>query len=161
MGTEAGEPKRGVRQLERIASELARDRNRPEYGAPPIAPLPYGSRAVFMSDFMGSREALLRQIGEAADQGVRGCLVQVLDPTEESFPFDGRTIFQSMAKTIEFETDRARSLKGAYLERLAQRKEELSDLASQAGWLYLHHLTDASPRAALLWLYGALEGFKR
>ncbi len=161
MDTDAAEPKRGARQIERVAAELSRSRNRPDYGAPPLAPLPYGSRAVFLSDFMGSRDALLRQIGEAADQGVRGCLVQVLDETEESFPFDGRTIFQSMAGEIEFETDRAKSLKSAYLDRLAQRKDELQALSRDTGWLYLHHVTSSPPRAALLWLYQALEGFRR
>lgn len=161
MDTDAAEPKRGMRQIERFASELLRSRERPDYGAPPLSPLPHGSRAVFFSDFMGSREALLRQIGEAADQGVRGCLVQVLDETEESFPFDGRTIFQSMAGEIEFETDRARSLKSAYLDRLAQRKDELQALSGDTGWLYLHHLTSMPPRGALLWLYQALEGFRR
>lgn len=161
MGTDAAEPKRGLRQLERVASELSRERDRPDYGAPPLSPLPHGSRAVFMSDFMGSRESLLQQVGEAADQGVRGCLVQVLDATEESFPFDGRTIFQSMSGEIEFETDRAKSLKSAYLDRLARRKDELSELARRTGWLYLHHSTSSPPRAALLWLYEALEGFRR
>jgi len=161
IGTDAAEPKRGVRQLERVASEIARDRVRPDYGKPPLTPLPHGSRAVFLSDFMGPRDQLLAQVGEAADQGVRGCLVQVLDATEESFPFDGRTIFTSMSGEIEFETDRAKSLKSAYLERLERRKAELADLARTTGWLYLHHVTSTPPRAALLWIYAALEGFRR
>ena len=161
MGTTAAEPKRGVRQLERMASELTAMREAPEYGAPPLTPLPAGSRAVFISDFMGPRDALLQQIGEAADQGVRGCIVQILDETEENFPFDGRVIFQSMSKSIEFETDRAKSLKEAYLDRLSKRKQELSDAARRTGWLYHHHLTSASARPTLLWLYTALEGFRR
>jgi len=72
-----------------------------------------------------------------------------------------RTIFQSMSGEIEFETDRARSLKDAYLERLNMRKQELADLAKNAGWLYLHHTTNTPPRAALLWLFTALEGFRK
>ena len=161
MGTDAAEPKRGMRQLERVAAELSRERDRPDYGAPPLSPMPQGSRSVFLSDFLGPRETLLKQVGEAADQGVRGCLIQVLDPSEESFPFDGRTIFQSMAGTVEYETDRAKSLKDAYLDRLNARKEELADFARRTGWLYLHHLTSTPPRAALLWAYAALEGFRR
>ena len=35
-------------------------------------------------------------LARAADQGVRGCFVQVLDESEEVFPFDGRVIFESM-----------------------------------------------------------------
>lgn len=161
IGTEAAEPKRGIRQLERIAGELARDRERPDYGTPPLAKMPHGSRAVFLSDFLGPRDALLRLVGEAADQGVQGALVQVLDETEETFPFDGRTIFQSMSGEIEFETDRARSLRDAYKEKLSRRKDELADLARETGWLYLHHVTAEPPRKALLWLYAALEGFRR
>lgn len=137
IGTGAAEPKRGARQLERIATELARDRSQADYGEPPMVKLPSGSRAVFISDFMGPRETLLRQVGEAADQGVQGCLVQVLDESEESFPFDGRTIFQSMSGKIKFETDRARSLRELYIERLTRRKEELADLARTTGWLYI------------------------
>lgn len=161
IGTEAALPRRGARQLERLTTELLRDRPRPDYGAPPLTRFPHGSRAVFLSDFLGPRDALIAQIAQAADQGVAGCLVQVLDETEESFPFDGRTVFRSMAGEIEYETDRAKSLRAAYRDKLARRKEELKDLARNTGWLYLHHLTNTPPRAALVWLYAALEGFRR
>lgn len=161
MDTDAAVPKRGLRQLERMTAELLRDGDRPDYGAPPLTRFPHGSRAVFFSDFLGPRDGLIAQVAQAADQGVSGCLVQILDDSEESFPFDGRTIFRSMGGEIEYETDRARSLKAAYQDKLARRKEELKDLARQTGWLYLHHLTSETPRAAMLWLYAALEGFRR
>ena len=66
-----------------------------------------------------------------------------------------------MAGALEYETDRAKALKPAYQARIAERQEELRDLARRTGWLYLKHLTNESPRAAMLWLYAALEGFKR
>jgi len=161
IGTDAAQPRRGVRQLERMTSELMRDTDRPDYGAPPLTRFPHGSRAVFFSDFLGPRDGLVAQVAQAADQGVSGCLVQVLDETEESFPFDGRTVFRSMGGEIEYETDRARSLRSAYQDKLNRRKEELKDLARRTGWLYLHHLTSMPPRSAMLWLYAALEGFRR
>ena len=161
IGTEAAQPRRGVRQLERMTAALLRDEDRPDYGAPPLTRFPHGSRAVFFSDFLGPRDGLVAQVAQAADQGVSGALVQVLDETEESFPFDGRTIFRSMKGEIEYETDRARSLKSAYQDKLARRKEELKDLARRTGWLYLHHSTSTPPRSAMLWLFSALEGFRR
>lgn len=161
IGTEAQQPRRGPRQLERMTAELIRDGDRPDYGSPPLTRFPHGSRAVFFSDFLGPRDTLIAQVAQAADQGVSGCLVQILDDTEESFPFDGRTIFRSMGGEIEYETDRARSLRDAYKDKLAARKAELQDLARQTGWLYLHNLTSAPPRAAMLWLFAALEGFRR
>ena len=74
----------------------------------------HGGRAVFFSDFLGDLDALTPVLAHAADQGVRGCFVQVLDETEEVFPFDGRMIFESMAGLTEFETQRARALREDY-----------------------------------------------
>lgn len=159
LGTEAERPRRGSRQVETIAAELTQA-VADDYGTPPITRMTMGSRAVFFSDFLGPRDAMIDLIGQAADQGVRGTIVQILDPSEESFPFDGRTRFQSMGGTIEYETDRARSLADAYKDKMARRRAELDDIARRTGWLALHHRTDEAPRAALLWLYGALEGFR-
>ena len=161
IGSAAGDAKRGKTQLEKVAAELMRETVRPDYGAMPLTRLEQGSRAVFLSDFLGPRETLIAQVAQAADQGVAGCLVQVMDETEETFPFDGRTKFESMAGALKYETDRARALKPAYQARIAERQAELKDLARRTGWLYLKHFTNESPRKAMLWLYAALEGFKR
>jgi len=149
-------PKRGAQQLERMAALLSEDAEQ-DYGAPEAQGMLPHSRAVFISDFLGdmapTREALLK----AADRGVRGVLVQILDPQEEAFPFDGRTIFQSMTGALEHETLKAGDLKARYLDRLAARKAELSSLAQTAGWQFMTHHTDGPPNTALLWIYGALE----
>lgn len=149
-------PKRGKQQLERMAVVLSED-GAQDYGAPePQGMLPH-SRALFISDFLGditaTREALLK----AADRGVRGALLQILDPQEEAFPFDGRTIFLSMNSSLEHETLKAGDLKSRYLDRLAARKAELADLARLAGWQFQTHHTDTAANTALLWLFGALE----
>ena len=94
---------------------------------------------------------------KAADRGVRGVIFQILDPTEEAFPFDGRTIFESMGKTLRHETLKAGDLRDRYLDRLAERKARLADLAAATGWQYECHHTGDSAQASLLWLYGALE----
>ena len=111
---------------------------------------------MFFSDFLGDLDALVPVLAHAADQGVRGCFVQVLDESEEVFPFDGRMIFESMGGTTEFETQRARALREAYGERLAEHRERLRELARHLGWRTLFHHTSQPPRAALLWLYMAL-----
>jgi uncharacterized protein (DUF58 family) len=157
MGTAAAQPRGGRTQLNRLALELAtREADRPDYGTPPPDRLVRGGRAVFLSDFLGETDALLPALARAADQGVRGCFVQILDETEEAFPFDGRMILESMAGTIDFETQRARALRTAYLERLAARRAELETMAGRLGWRCLFHRTSQSPRAALLWLYMAI-----
>ena len=125
-------------------------------GVPPPDRMAHGGRAVFFSDFLGDIEAMKPALAHAADQGVRGCFVQVLDESEEVFPFDGRMIFESMGGTTEFETQRARALREAYAERLAERRAKIVDYARHLGWRWLFHHTSQPPRPALLWLYMAV-----
>jgi uncharacterized protein (DUF58 family) len=63
-----------------------------------------------------------------------------------------------MGRTVDFETQRAAALAGAYRARLAERRDELAALARAAGWRMTVHHTDVSPRRGLLWLYGAIGG---
>ncbi len=160
MGTAAAQPRGGRAQLNRMALALAGSDSeragRPDYGTPPPDRMARGGRAVFLSDFLGDPEAMIPVLSHAADQGVRGCFVQVLDETEESFPFDGRMVFHSMAGGTEFETQRARALREAYAGRLAERRARLTDLARGLGWRCLFHSTSVPPRKALLWLYMAV-----
>lgn len=150
-------PRSGELQLLRLAEALSADAEVGEYGAPETRGMPAHSRAVFLSDFLGDFEPVKAALTRAADGGVKGALVQILDPVEEAFPFDGRTIFESVGGTIRFESQKARDLKDRYLDRLAARKEELRALSRLTGWQYDIHHTDRSAATPLLWLYQALE----
>ncbi len=150
-------PRSSELQLLRIAQSFADESARPDYGIPEIRNLLPHSRALFISDFLGDLAPLEAQLAKAADRGVRGAICQVLDPQEEAFPFDGRTIFESMGQTLRHETLKAGDLRDRYLQRLAERKARLADLAQATGWHYACHHTGDSAQAALLWLYGALE----
>ncbi len=150
-------PRSSELQLLRIAQSFEMENERPDYGAPEVRNLLPHSRALFVSDFMGDLGPLETQLAKAADRGVRGVLYQVLDPIEEAFPFDGRTIFESMGHTVRHETLKAGDLRDRYLERLAERKARLDELAHVTGWQYACHHTGDSAQSALLWVYGALE----
>ncbi len=149
-------PRSGEVQLLRLAEALGRA-DADEYGAPAAREMPSRSRAVFASDFLGDVGPVRDALTEAADRGVSGLLLQVLDPEEEAFPFDGRTIFESMGGTIRHETLKAGDLRDRYRARLAERKAELADLARITGWQVHCHHTDRPATGALLWAYAALE----
>jgi len=150
-------PRGGEAQLMRLATALMDDHEGSEYGAPVPQVLPAGSRAVLISDFLGDPAGVEKALSQAADRGVKGALVQVLDPDEESFPFDGRTVFESMSGALRFETLKAGGLRAAYLKRLAARKDQLRQMAARTGWRYYCHHTSDAAEPALLWLYRALE----
>jgi uncharacterized protein (DUF58 family) len=150
-------PRSGRLQMLRLADALTRAEDAGDYGAPVLRGTPGHARAVLVSDFLSRFDEVEAQLLEAADHGVKGVLLQVLDPAEEAFPYDGRTVFESIGGTLRHETLKASDLKGRYLARLAERKDRLTALARLTGWQYLCHHTDASPQAALLWVYGAME----
>ena len=150
-------PRSGQVQLMRLTSSMAEVAEAAEYIGPELRGVPARSRAVFVSDFLGDVGAVKAALTRAADRGVSGALVQVLDPEEEAFPFDGRTIFESIGGTMAHETLKAGDLRDRYLERLAARKDELQSLCRATGWQYHCHHTDKPSASALLWLYGALE----
>lgn len=106
---------------------------------------------------MGDIADVQLALTKAADRGVRGVLMHVLDPSEEAFPFRGRTIFESVGGTLRHETLKANDLRDRYLERLAARKAELQRLCALTGWHYGVHHTDSSAQSALLWLYRAMD----
>ena len=151
-------PRSGRTQLNRIATALAEAVEEGDYGAPGEGVLPMGSRALFASDFLGDPAPAEAALARAADRGVRGVLLQVLDPAENAFPFQGRTVFESMGGALRHETLHAGDLRARYLDRLAERRDRLDALARRTGWLHLDHATDHAPSPALLTLYAAVEG---
>ncbi|WP_145106565.1 DUF58 domain-containing protein [Cereibacter sediminicola] len=156
LAGEIARPRSGRSQILRLADALAGE-GASDYGRPDLSGLVAHGRMVFISDFLGDMEAIERAMERAADRDVRGALLQVLDPAEEAFPFDGRTIFESMGGSLRHETLRAGDLRTRYLERLAQRKDRLATLARASGWHYHCHHTGQGALPALLWLYRALE----
>ncbi|WP_195821311.1 DUF58 domain-containing protein [Roseobacter sp. MH60115] len=149
-------PRRGNTQILRLAEAFTTDAAE-DYAPPEHRAMIPSARALFISDFMGDVEEVKLALTKAADRGVRGVLLHVLDPSEEAFPFRGRTIFESVGGSLRHETLKANDLRDRYLDRLAARKEELQKLCALTSWQYGLHHTDASAQSALLWLYRALD----
>ena len=152
------QPRAGRAQLLRLATRLADDGEAQDYAAPETEGMVSYGRGVFLSDFLGDLQGIEAGLARAADRGVKGCLIQILDPSEEEFPFDGRTIFESMGRSLSHETKEAGNLRTRYLARLAERKDRLSVLARAVGWHFSTHHTGSPAQSALLWAYRALEG---
>lgn len=150
-------PRPGRAQLLTLAQMLSAEEDAPDYGAPDVAGISGHARAVFLSDFFGDLGAIEAALGALADRGVTGVLLQVLDPAEEEFPFDGRTIFESMTGALRHETREAGDLRARYLARLAERRDRLAGMARAAGWQFSTHHTGDPAQGALLWLWAALE----
>jgi uncharacterized protein (DUF58 family) len=160
VGLAGGAPARSGRaHLWSLAMTLAgADGEATDYGAPDADNVTSHGRAVFLSDFLGDLAPVEAALAQASAKGARVVLIQCLDPAEEEFPFDGRTIFESMGGTMRHETLRAGDLRARYLDRLAARKDRLQVLARAVGGQFHTHHTGGPALPMLLWAYRALEG---
>ena len=142
---------------ERIAAQLmvAKENS----GALPIADqMRARSEAVVFSDFLQPIEDTLEWINALSQRGVRGSIVQIIDPAEESFPFAGRTEFKDPETNSKFTFGRAETVAQDYKNLFAARKEELASQCRKLGWNYLAHHTDSLASTALVSLHMKLTG---
>ena len=152
-------PRAGRAQANALAIALAEEPGAAgEHGTIDLHASPSGGHVVIFSDFLGDLAGIEAALALAAARTMRGILVQVLDPSEEAFPFDGRTRFQSMSGHLSYETLSAGDLRAGYLQRLAERKDRLQAMARQSGWFATTMHTDRPAAEGLLWLYQVLGG---
>lgn len=127
-------------------------------GLPSAEPLPRHARLVLIGDFLAPLEetgALLRAF---AGQGIRGHLLQVLDPAEESLPFSGRVHFEGPEAEGEVLIGRVEAIREDYHDLLAGHRRGLQAMASRQDWTFAAHHTGHPPETALLALFMALAG---
>lgn len=143
------------RQLVRIAGWfLAREGQ----SLPAAARLSRFSSAVLAGDFLEPPAEIAAAITPIAGAGVKGHLVQVVDPAEETFPYDGRIEFHEMAGPLKFLSARAESLREAYAGKLTRHRAALKDICRRIGWSFTIHRTDQPPAPALLALHARISG---
>lgn len=155
-----GQPARAGRvQADRIAEAMvmagtaAGDSDAPQPDA-----LRPNQRLVILSDFLTETDWVEALLARAGALGLRGVLMQVLDPDEENFPYSGAVVFRSLSGRLRHDSRDAGGLREAYLARLAERRDWLRARADGAGWHFGHHATDHPPAHALGWLYQVLGG---
>lgn len=80
---------------------------------------------IVISDCFGDVDALLRGLSHFRHARHELIVFQVLDPDEVDFPFRGRTQFRSLEVTSQQHTVDPVQLRAAYLEKLADFREQL------------------------------------
>lgn len=125
-------------------------------GPPADEGLPRHARAVLFGDFLAPLPALREALAPLAAAGVRGTLVALLDPAEETLPYGGRVRFEPLDGTDAALVPRVEGIRALYEERMAAHREGLAALAASFGFRLLSHRTDHPPEAALMALWQAL-----
>jgi uncharacterized protein (DUF58 family) len=153
-------PGTGNTVLNRLALLIERG-EAPGAGMPTVEPLPRYGQLVLLGDLLEPLEQMNEIVRRYAAMGVKGHLLQVLDPVEETLPFDGRVRFESMENESDLLLSRVETVRTDYEQRLRRHREGLMALTQVVGWSFATHRTDRPPTTALLALYGALARQKR
>jgi uncharacterized protein (DUF58 family) len=156
-------PTSGRVAVRRIAQTLAEEMrgSRALPSLPPIVPLPAHGTVVLVSDWLDPLDKIEDVVSHYASGGVRGHIVQVLDPAEEDLPFAGHVKFEGLEAEGQHSIRRVEAVRHAYGARLAAQKEGLQHLARPADWTVHLHRTDRPPQTVLLSLYLAMADLRR
>jgi uncharacterized protein (DUF58 family) len=139
----------------RLAEAIVTNLSNPmlEQSLPPPERLTRLSGVLLVSDFLDPLPEIDERLSALAANNVFGHLIQVLDPAEETLPYDGRTEFNGLEGSDHWIADRVESLRPQYIARLAAHRAGLEAIARKLGWSLLTHRTDrpaAEPLLALI-----------
>ncbi|HLJ63761.1 MAG TPA: DUF58 domain-containing protein [Stellaceae bacterium] len=152
-------PASGRAVLDRLALLLTRPGT--SEGHPPFEPLPRYGQLVLIGDWLTPLEEVHRDVNRFAGRGMRGHLLQILDPAEETLPFEGRVRFVGLEEETPILLSRVETVRDDYAARLHAHREGLAAIARGSGWSFALHHTDKPPHLALLALYGVLAASAR
>jgi uncharacterized protein (DUF58 family) len=148
----------GRMALLRVSEWVAEKRDTP---IPSAAARQKRAAAVLVSDFLDPIEDLRRSLNVLAESGLKGHLVQIADPAEETLPFDGRNEFLGLDVKASYLARKTENIRGAYERAYAEHRQKLIDLARSLMWTFTIHRTDHAPAQCLLPLYAHVSGDNR
>ncbi len=149
-------PKIGRDAADRLAAVLAQSAMTGEW--PEVDRIGRFTELVVLSDFLSDAETIRGRLRQLAGRGANVHLMQVFDPAEEAFPYEGRVEFRDPETDMIWLTERAGGLRGDYHERLAAHRASVETYARQAGFSFAVHHTDRPASEGLLFLQGWLSG---
>ena len=145
----AARPAKARQVLEQLRAEPS--------GALHSAPLAPGDTVLIFSDFLEPDR--LSAIAPLATQGAGGMVVQVADPAEADFPFEGRMELVDVTPEAEARLiDASVDTRARYLEAWSRHVNAVEGAARAAGWHYLLYRTDAPMEETLAHIAALIGG---
>lgn len=117
------------------------------------AALPRNGTVVLFGDFLDVPEDILGPLRALAGRGLRGHLVQVVDPAEETLPFKGRIRFAGPENEGDLLIARTEDVREAYIRRFQAQRDAIRQLCRSLDWTFAVHHTDQPPQVPLLALH--------
>lgn len=149
------EPRVGRDAADRLAEALARTPSQADW--PVLDRVGRFSDVVMFSDFLAPSGILRDRLRAVAGRGADLHLLQVFDPAEEAFPYEGRLEFRDPETGDTWLTERAGGLRADYQSRLEAHRALIRSFARPAGFSFGVHHTDRPAAEGLLFLQARLS----
>ncbi|UPA23583.1 DUF58 domain-containing protein [Shinella oryzae] len=150
------EPIAARNAAERLATALMH--NPATGGLPDTGMIRGNSDVVLIGDFLDPVENVMARLGPLARRGLKGHVIEVADPAEETFPYTGRTEFTDPESGQKITAGRAETLKDDYARAYVARRQTLAESLRHLGWSFVPHRTDRLASEALVAVHMYLSG---
>jgi uncharacterized protein (DUF58 family) len=141
--------------LMQMAERLSREFDTARPDALPLfnVKLPRYGATVLIGDFLQPLDTVAKTFEAFRERHHGVHLVQVLDPAEETLPYQGRVRFEGLESEGALVIDRTEDARAAYVTKLAAHRDALKALSASYGWSFTTHRTDAAPHLTLVALH--------
>jgi len=119
------------------------------------------AHVIILSDFLEDFDLIVERLRHLGKRTGQIHLVEIADPAEEKFPYQGHILFQDPENGQEFDARRAQDFAEDYKKLYLARRDGLRDLSRHYGWHFLTTLTHEPVSQALHHIYIALDMDKR
>lgn len=147
-------PSASRRIVERMAEAVLHTREAPAL-PPSFNPSPL-SEIVLLGDFFSPTPEVCARINALSGSGAHGQVVQIVDPSEETFPFSGRVEFRLPGEGATLTVGRAEMWRDDFQTRLAAHREAIRQACEKRGWGFAVHRTDRPASELLLALHARM-----
>jgi uncharacterized protein (DUF58 family) len=127
-------------------------------GLPQTAMIRGWSDVVLIGDFLDDADSIMARVGPLARRGLRGHVVEIADPAEETFPYSGRTEFTDPETGEKLVSGRAETIREDYQRAYLARRDSLGESLRHLGWTFVTHRTDHLASEALVAVHTHLSG---
>lgn len=150
------EPVSARNAAERLATALLHADLSPTL--PPTGMIRGSSDVVLFGDFLDTPDAVIERLQPLSRRGLRGHVVEISDPAEETFPYAGRVEFSDPATGQKFLSGRSELLRDEYRQLYFARRDTLRDDLRHLGWNFVAHSTGRPASEALVAVHMYLSG---
>ncbi|MEA2879605.1 MAG: hypothetical protein QOF14_4801 [Hyphomicrobiales bacterium] len=141
--------------LDKIANAIIHDPT--ERASLPLAFAPSSlAEIVMISDFWSPLAEVRHTLAQLSGTGAHGHTVQVVDPAEETFPYNGRVEFIEPEGAGSITAGRAETWKTDYETRVAAHRAAIRAETDKVGWSFAIHRTDRPATELLLALHARM-----